>query len=277
LPQTIVNPTEWDTLFRSDAWRTGPHRFIAFAGDGCGSHFCLWQYPDLEGPEPVVLLGSHGDGYVVASCLVEFFRGLAICGMFVGPGWGECEDEPADLVHAIENSFGATDSSPVDDLTKAIESHPDLTAFIDCIRADAKEHGQPPWIEARNLSRTDPTAAFELLNRAFRQSPERLPVDALTQLASLACQNENDEVAVAAARRALEAGTDSIFIARVLVENGCDDDVEPILSRSPHVEEVRRLRGIIADGRLAVGTPRESEDGVRRAPAPAQKPWWRFW
>ena len=66
-------------------------KFISFAVDGAGGHYCFWVYPDLVGEPPIAYFDGHGEQEFLASNLNDFvirmINELGFCG-----GW-LCEDD----------------------------------------------------------------------------------------------------------------------------------------------------------------------------------------
>lgn len=65
-------------------------KFVAFAYDGGGGHFCFWLYPDLVGEPPIVFIDGHGEQEFLASNLADFvnrmINELDFCGGWISKG-----------------------------------------------------------------------------------------------------------------------------------------------------------------------------------------------
>ena len=65
----FLNDISW---FNNDLTPYFEDQFVEFAGEGDGSSFCLWFYPDLVGEPPVVYIGSDYRFITVAPSMEDF-------------------------------------------------------------------------------------------------------------------------------------------------------------------------------------------------------------
>ncbi|MBL4900896.1 MAG: hypothetical protein JKX76_14900 [Colwellia sp.] len=126
-----------DCWFGGSKWRGSNHAFLQFGQDGCGSLFCLWFYPDLQGEPPVIFLGSEGERSIVANNCNDFVKQVASGKVFCDGNWLEPEDEDEDeldwdlLKQRAKSYLGEICDDPNKLRDLAISRHPNLSDWVE--------------------------------------------------------------------------------------------------------------------------------------------------
>ena len=139
----VCQPTEEElkvTLncwFGNSKWSENGDRFIQFGMDGTGSMYCLWFYPNLSAEPPVVLFGSEGERFLVASNVDDFIRQLSSGKLFCGGHWLEPNDEEkveldwSYLKTKAVEYLGEWVDTPETIRDKAELAHPSFSAWVE--------------------------------------------------------------------------------------------------------------------------------------------------
>ena len=82
-------------------------KFISFAVDGGGGHYCFWLYPKLVGEPPIVYFDGHGEQEFLASNLNDFvnrmINDLGFCGGWLAEGDDVAETFKEDIWRLVNN------------------------------------------------------------------------------------------------------------------------------------------------------------------------------
>ena len=82
-------------------------KFISFAVDGGGGHYCFWLYPELVGEPPILYFDGHGEQAFLASNLNDFvnimINELDFCGGWICEGDDVAETFKENLWELVNN------------------------------------------------------------------------------------------------------------------------------------------------------------------------------
>jgi hypothetical protein len=109
------------------------HAFVEFARDGTGSGYCLWYYPGLKEPPPVVFWGSEGEFYFVAGSVQDFIRQLGSGKALRSGFWDEDPKgnvERATLRRRCEDYVGPWRAEPDEICARGRSAHPPFEEWV---------------------------------------------------------------------------------------------------------------------------------------------------